>query len=291
MSKPNILIQLDTDAHPSVFDAVVAVDSGVTHLLQYRDVKPENVRELVYGAIFTRGVDDLKHTAIFIGGSDVTAGERLLAKVTETFFGPMRVSVLLDSNGANTTAAAAVLAARQHLPPAGATVLVLAGTGPVGRRVAQLLVGENAVVRLASRAMSKAEEVCTQIGGNNGRAYITPYSTGSRDELIAALQGVQCVISAGAPGVLMLPEDVRRGCSGLQVAIDLNAVPALGIAGIAATDKAKTRDGMVCYGALGVGGTKMKIHRAAIAQLFTSNGLTLDAPQILEIGKRLEASA
>ena len=29
MSKPSILIQLDTDPQPSVFDGVVAVDAGV----------------------------------------------------------------------------------------------------------------------------------------------------------------------------------------------------------------------------------------------------------------------
>ena len=30
-TKPKILIQLDTDPQPSVFDAVVAVDAGVEH--------------------------------------------------------------------------------------------------------------------------------------------------------------------------------------------------------------------------------------------------------------------
>ena len=110
MAKPHILIQLDADPHPSVFDSVVAVDAGVDHLLQYANVQPEAVRDLVYGAMFTRGPEDLKHTAIFIGGSDVSAGEALLKAVTKTFFAPLRVSVLMDANGCNTTAAAAVIA-------------------------------------------------------------------------------------------------------------------------------------------------------------------------------------
>jgi hypothetical protein len=29
MSKPKILVQLDTDAQPSVFDSVVAIETGV----------------------------------------------------------------------------------------------------------------------------------------------------------------------------------------------------------------------------------------------------------------------
>src|SRR4051794_21193361 len=110
-TRPSILLQLDTDPQPSVFDAVVAIDAGVDHLLRHGGVRPEAVRELVYGALFTRGPADLNRTAIFVGGSDVAAGEAVLEAVKKTFFGPFRVSVLFDPNGANTTAAAAVLAA------------------------------------------------------------------------------------------------------------------------------------------------------------------------------------
>ena len=99
MSKPKILVQLDPDTHASVFDAVVAVDAGVDQLLQYDGVEKEQVRDLVHGAMFTRGVADLKHTAVFVGGSNVAAGEALLEAVTKSFFGPMRVSVMMDANG------------------------------------------------------------------------------------------------------------------------------------------------------------------------------------------------
>src|SRR5690349_6997365 len=116
MSLAKILLCLDTDAQPSVFDGVVAVDAGVDHLFRHGSVTPDGVRDLVYGTMFTRGPADLKNTAIFIGGSDVEAGERVLAAVRTVFFGPMRVSLMLDSNGANTTAAAAVLTAGKHLP-------------------------------------------------------------------------------------------------------------------------------------------------------------------------------
>ena len=44
---PKILVQLDGDPQASVFDAVVAVDAGVDHLLQYGGVRPEQVRDLV----------------------------------------------------------------------------------------------------------------------------------------------------------------------------------------------------------------------------------------------------
>jgi hypothetical protein len=286
MSKRKILVQLDSDTHASVFDAVVAVDSGVEQLLQYAAVEPGNVRELVHGAIFTRGPQELRNTAIFIGGSDVAVGEELLNRVRDCFFGPMRVSVLLDANGANTTAAAAVLAVARHVDLAQATATVLAGTGPVGQRVAWLLARQGASVRVASRSHEKAERVCRAVEARVPGGKLVPVKTTSHAETAEAISGVQVVIAAGAAGVELLPAEERKRCSSLKVAIDLNAVPPLGMSGIEATDKAKERDGASCYGAIGVGGTKMKIHKAAVEKLFTANDLVLDAEEVYEIGRQ-----
>jgi hypothetical protein len=288
MSKPKILIQLDPDPHASVFDAVVATDAGVDRLLQYAAVQPEQIQGLVHGAMFTRGVPDLQNTAIFIGGSNVAAGEELLKQAIGCFFGPMRVSVLLDANGANTTAAAAVLAAARHVPLAGVVATVLAGTGPVGQRAARLLARQGANVRVASRSLEKAEQTCAATASREPEAKLTPVKTASAEETAAAVEGAQIVIAAGAAGVELLPADVCRKCKSLKVAIDLNAVPPLGIGGIEVMDKAKERDGVICYGAIGVGGTKMKIHRAAIEKLFTANDLVLDAEEVFGIGQSLE---
>src|SRR5689334_3032788 len=126
MAKPNILIQLDADTQSSVFDSVVAVDAGVAHLFRHGGVSPQDVRGLVHGALFTRGFDDLEHTAVFVGGSSVAAGEALLDAVRKACFGPFRVSAMLDSGGANTTAAAAVLVAGKHLELQGVKSTVLA---------------------------------------------------------------------------------------------------------------------------------------------------------------------
>src|ERR1700722_10267101 len=100
MEKRKILIQIDSDAQASVFDRVVAVDAGADEIFSYAAVKPEQVQGLVHGAIFTRGSKDLKSTAIFVGGSDVAVGERLLHEAVKHMipqFG-LRVSILLDAN-------------------------------------------------------------------------------------------------------------------------------------------------------------------------------------------------
>lgn len=285
--KPKILIQLDSDSHASVFDAVVAVDAGVERLLQYHSVEPTQVRDLVHGAMFTRGVPDLPHTAVFIGGSNVAAGEKLLAQLKQCFFGPMRVSVMLDANGANTTAAAAVLAAAKHVSLAGAKALVLAATGPVGQRVVRLLAREGASVNIGSRSEARAAEVCDAVGRIVPGAKLAPFAAGNATETAAAMAGVQIVVAAGAAGIELLSGEGRRACATLQVAIDLNAVPPAGIGGIEVMDKATERDRVVCYGAIGVGGTKMKIHKAAIAKLFEANDRVLDAEEIYAIGRGL----
>ncbi len=85
----------------------------------------------------------------------------------------------------------------------------------------------------------------------------------------------------------LVAREVRSASKRLQVAIDLSAVPPVGLAGIEITDKAAQRDGMTCYGAIGVGGTKMKIHKAAVRQLFESNDQVLDAEAVYRIGQSL----
>ncbi len=273
-----ILLQFDTDVHASSFDAVTALDASVDHLLSYSQVNSTNVVSLVQGAIFTRGPEELKNTAIFIGGSDVEAGEKLLAKVQESFFGPMRVSVMMDSNGCNTTAAAAVLSARKHLDLSQAKAVILGGTGPVGRRVAQILGACGAHVILTSRTMDKARHVCSVIDGVSGK--YEPAVVPENGDLSPLLKDADLLISAGAAGVRFTHLDQLTASRTLRVAIDLNAVPPLGIEGIQSTDKAKEIGHLVCYGALGVGGLKMKIHHQLIERLFEANDQVIDTSQI-----------
>jgi len=287
-SKPTILVQLDTDAQPSVFDAVVAVDAGVQHLFRHGGVTPANVRDLVYGTIFTRGPADLNSTAIFIGGSNVPVGEAILDMIKKTFFGPFRVSVLFDGNGSNTTAAAAVLTALQASGGSlrETRVLVLAATGPVGQRIVRLLGRLGATVAIGSRDLGRAGALASRLHEATG-AQILPFDMTRSDSLAGELRTASIVINSGPPGVQLLPAALWQNFSHLKVLIDLNAVPPLGIEGVEATDKNKGRSGVQAWGALGVGGTKMKIHKKAIQHLFTASNQVLDAEEVLALGQAL----
>lgn len=286
MEKRSILVQLDSDQHPSVFDRVVAVDSGADELFAYGGVKPEQVRDLVHGAIFTRGPKDLKRTAIFVGGSNVQASEAIFNQLLPAMvpqFG-LRVSVMLDPNGSNTTAAAAVRSVTKQMDVKGKKILLLAGTGPVGQRCAFLLAGLGAIVIISSRTREKADAVLQEVAKRGvDKALLHAMQVANHAELEKALEGCEVVISTGAAGVCLLPAEVRRKFVGLKAVVDLNAVPPMGIEGVEVMDKGTMRDGVICFGAIGVGDLKMKVHRASISKLFERNDYVLDAGEIYEI--------
>ena len=290
-TKPKILLQFDSDQHPSVFDSVVAIDSGVDQLLPFGSVEAVDVRELVHGAMFTRGGESLKKTAIFIGGSRVKSAEQILRAVVDCFFGNIRVSVMLDANGANTTASAAVLCLQRHLPVNEITVGVLGATGSVGQRVCRLLSSQGAKVRIGSRSLSRATSLASHIQDPGSRGPLTPMTTDGPRDLEQFVKGCDALIATGAAGVQLLKQEQWQGLNALKVAIDLNAVPPEGIESIEVTSAGQDVSGKLVYGAIGVGNLKMKIHKCAIATLFESNDHILDLEAIYDIGKKLEQAS
>jgi len=282
-----LLLHLDSARHPSAFDRIVALDGGADEVLSYGAVTEDAVRDLVHGAIFTRGPKDLHNTAIFIGGTDMAAGERLLAAARKAFFGPMRVSVMLDSNGSNTTAVAACTKLERAAGAiAGRRAVVTASTGPVGMRAAGLLAQAGAYVVVTSRRPQGAEAIVEAIQQRFG-ATVRPMTMADGSGAASVLEGAELVLNAGGAGVCLVPQEAWVGRAGLRAIADVNAVPPLGVEGIEVTDNGVDRNGVLVFGALGVGQLKMKIHKACIARLFERNDLVLDAESIAEVAKSL----
>jgi hypothetical protein len=244
------------------------------------------VRELVHGAIFTRGPKDLHNTAVFVGGTDMSLGEQLLAAVLKAFFGPMRVSVMLDSNGSNTTAVAAVARLRHAAGDVrGRRAVVTAGTGPVGMRAAGLLAKAGADVVITSRKpveQGTLDQLRARFGGS-----ITAAVVSDPTKVASVLDGAHLLLNTGPAGVPVVPREAWAGRAGLQAVADLNAVPPAGISGVEAMDDGVTRDGVTVFGALGVGRLKMKIHKACIAKLFERNDQIFDAESISDVAASL----
>jgi hypothetical protein len=284
-----ILIQLDTDEHPSTFDAIVAHDADVDALLRYGSVEPDAVSGLVQSAFFTRGPKDLATLAVWVGGSSVAAGEKVLAAVEAAFFGPFRVSAMLDSNGCNTTAATTVARLARDVGLDGRRVVIV-GAGAVGLRAAALLIREGCEVTVsgipASRFGDKPYRRARGLGVAEERGM--DIAEPEDDEALAKLlDGASLVLAAGPAGVELLPSAVWRSVDSIEVLADFNAAEPQGIEGTKATDDLADYDGKRVLGALAIGGPKMKVHKACVRRLFESNDAILDVDGVYEIAKEL----
>ena len=282
-----VLVQLDTDRHPSPFDAIVAYDAGVDVLLSHGEVTPEVVRGLVQGAFFTRGPGDLSSMAIWVGGSDVTVGEKVLDEVQAAYFGPFRVSAMLDSNGCNTTAATTIARIAKDRDLRGRRAVIL-GVGPVGVRSATLLIQEGCdvlavtipadVLGTDSYHRPRGLAVAERLG-------IDTLEPADRAEMEAAPEGANIVLAAGPAGVQLLRHQVWSTSPTIELLVDYNAAEPLGIEGIEAMDDLAERDGKLVFGALAVGGPKMKTHKASVRRLFERNDVVLNADGVYAVAR------
>lgn len=281
-----LLFQFDTDSHPSVFDTVVAYDGGADHVICHAGLTPANVKPLVEGTIFTRAPKDKKNTAIFVGGSDMVAGQELFAAVQQHFFPGFQVSVMLDSNGSNTTAAAAVAKLAGSGQLSGKKAVVLAGTGPVGQRAAVMLAQEGAAVSLTSRVFARAEKACTAMFERFG-VVLTPLEAFDDTARAQVIREAQIVVATGAAGIELLKPEHWQNNSNIEMMADANATPPIGVGGTDMMDKGTERHGKIIWGAVGFGTLKLALHRACIAKLFEDNKQVFDAELIFKLAKEM----
>ncbi len=279
-----LLYQFDTDPLPSVFDNVVGYDGGADHISAYGGVNAGNVGGLVEGAIFTRSPKDKKNTAIFIGGSNLPQGEAVLASARAKFFGKFRVSIMFDSNGSNTTAAAAVAWLTHNRSLRGKRAVVLAGSGPVGQRAAVLLAREGAQVTVTGRKREVVQAACDAVKSRFG-IEVQAIEAATNAQRAAALDGAQVVLATGASGITLLDAKSWQENGSLELVADANASPPAGIEGVGLSDRGALSHGKILFGALGFGALKLALHRACIARLFEQNDLLLDAEEIYGIAK------
>ncbi len=284
-----LLFQLDTDAIANTFDTVVAFDGGADHVIPKSGITPQNVGTMVDGAIFTRSPKNKKNTALFVTGSNIAAGEAVLDAIKKHVFGDFRVSLMLDSNGSNTTAAAAVALIATHGELTGKKAVILAGTGPVGQRAGVMLAKEGVEVALTSRKLDRAQSASDAM---NTRFAVNLRAAVANDETTtsAALAGANIVIATGAAGTQLVSEAQWRDNSEIEILVDANATPPLGIEGVDMMDKGQERHGKRTYGAIGFGALKLEVHRACIAQLFQSNDQVFDAEEIYALAKNMTST-
>ncbi len=278
-----ILIQLDTDQHPSAFDTIAAYDADVDVVVGYGEITAENLTDVVQGAIFPRGPDGLANTAFWVGGSKVRDGEKVFEAAKKLFFKPFNASIMLDSDGSNTTAAAAVARVRGAVDLKGTKAAVI-GVGPVGLRTAELLRREDAEVTMFTFPPDAMEGKHRRASGipvaeEAGFEVVEP---GSSDELDGALAGRAVVFAAGPAGTQILR---RSGWTqeGVRAVVDYSAADPVGIEGVDRGDSLEEEDGVLKLGALAVGGPKMKLQKACIRAMFETKGTVLDLEGVYDV--------
>jgi methylene-tetrahydromethanopterin dehydrogenase len=294
MERPYILHMFSPTRQTSPFDVNMAADAGYQIIVPYNDVGLDGVAALTQDAIFSRGPKGVARTGIFIGGRDALLATDMLERCRSAMVKPFVVSVMADPSGAYTTAAAMVAcveAALQHGHGgglAGRHVVVLGGTGPVGRVAGVLAAQAGAQVKLSSRHGIDVAEEAARLTSQRFDVEMHGCSAGDRAAVRASIGDADVVLACAAAGVQVLSAEDLSFARRLKVAADVNAVPPEGIAGVGVMDDAKplAGTGAVGIGALAVGNVKYQTqHRLLLKMIQAETPQALGFPQAFAVAR------
>jgi methylene-tetrahydromethanopterin dehydrogenase len=266
----------------SPFDVNMAADAGYQIVVPYCNVDEDSVVQLTQDAIFSRGPKGVSRTGIFIGGRDVMLAADMLDRARQAMVPPFEVSVFADPSGSYTTAAALVALVERHLKAehnvelGGRRVLILGGTGAVGRVAAAMAASLGADVAIASHSsQSRATQVSDEINRRFDIA-TSGVATGNREQLHRELARAEVVFATAVAGVQVMSTADLAFAKNLLVAADVNAVPPEGIAGVNVMDDGKplagaARSDAIGIGALAIGNVKYQVEHRLFVRMRTSN--------------------
>ena len=279
MERPYILHMFTPGRQMSPFDINMAADAGYQMVVPYSDVGLDAIAGLTQDTIFSRGPKGVARTGIFLGGRDVLLAADMLERARKAMVSPFVVSLMADPSGSFTTAAAmvacveAALLKRHAAGLAGLNVLVLGGTGPVGRIAGVLAAQNGANVWLSSRHGIEVAEEAAQDTGKRFQATLHGVSAGDRAALRTSLGQADVVLACAAAGVQVVSAADLAFAPRLKVAADVNAVPPEGIAGVGVMDDAVPLAGTSAMGigALAVGNVKYQTQHRMLVQMREAN--------------------
>jgi hypothetical protein len=286
-----ILIYISPQKYSSLFDLILGYDGGADIVVPYSDTGDEDIRDVVYSCVYTRGTNGRKNTAIFIGGPDVNKGDEFMSAIVSIFKElpeEFRVSVVADPHGAHTTSCACAVKIKKALGDLkGLNATVLAGTGPVGQSISVLLAKQGCNVRITSRKLSKARKVCAIIKKKHG-AIIAAFEAKDAKTIEKAVSDADIVVATGPERVTLLPKSVWSKNPRIKVLVDVNAVPPCGIEGIDPRDDGKRlEDGRISIGALSIGSLKIQVHHRIVEKLFEEKGQIMDLEKIYLVAEMI----
>lgn len=297
MERPRILHMFTPGQQMSPFDINMAADAGYDMVPIYSDVTLDRVAGLTQDAIFSRGPRGVSRTGIFIGGRDVLLAADMVDKAVAAMVPPFVVSVFADPSGSYTTAAAMVACVEAGLKTLGKTlaglkVVVIGGTGTVGRIAGVIAAQQGARVCLSthfgeSMALQAAAETSKRFG-----VMLEGTSGGDRHAVQRSLADADVLLATAAAGIqVVLPEDLAVA-KRLLVAADVNAVPPAGIAGMGVMDKLNILPGTqaLAIGPLAIGNVKYQTqHRLLKRMCESEKPVTYSFPDAFEVAREVLA--
>jgi methylene-tetrahydromethanopterin dehydrogenase len=300
--RPYILHMFTATPQMSPFDVNMAADAGYQIIVPYCGVEAGMVANLTQDAIFSRGPKGVSRTGIFIGGRDVMLAADMLESARKAMVPPFAVSVFADPSGSYTTAAALVALVERHLTKAygmelgGKRVLILGGTGAVGRVAAAMAASLGADVSIASHS-DPARVVRVSDELNQRFDIVTKgVGTGTPAELRAALGEAEIVLATAVAGVQVVSTGDLAHARHLLIAADVNAVPPEGIAGVNVMNDGKPIEGVpnaggaIGIGALAIGNVKYQVeHRLFIQMRTAGKPVYLGFPQAFDEARAVAA--
>lgn len=274
MERPYILHMFTPGRQMSPFDINMAADAGYQIIVPYADVGLDAITGLTQDTIFSRGPRGVARTGIFIGGRDATVAADMLARAKASMVKPFIVSLMADPSGSYTTAAAMVASVetalqRQGQALAGQRVVILGGTGPVGRIAGVIAAQAGAEVFLSSRNGIDAAEDAARATGDRFGVTLHGVSGGDPAAVRTSIAQADVLLACAAAGVQVVSAEALKAATRLKVAADVNAVPPEGIAGVGVMDDAKPLAGTdaVGIGALAVGNVKYQTQHRLLVQM------------------------
>ena len=299
VDRPTILHLFTPGRQASPFDVNMAVDAGYQVVVPYADVDLENLAALTQDAIFSRGPKGVRKTGIFIGGRDVVVANDMLELAQKSMFPPFVVSAFADPSGSYTTAAAMIACVERELRKANAAtfdgkrVLVLGGTGAVGRICGVLCARAGAGVRLCSHSDVKRAKAAADLLNLRFDVKMEGAFVDSSAALRRELTEADVVLATAAAGVQVLGKEDLPAASRMLVAADVNAVPPAGIAGIDVQHDGVPIGGTkaVGIGALAIGNVKYQVqHRLFLRMLEAAKPVFIGFPEAMEMARELVAA-
>jgi methylene-tetrahydromethanopterin dehydrogenase len=300
--RPYILHMFTTSAQMSPFDVNMAVDAGYQAVVPYCNVGLDLVTALTQDAIFSRGPKGVSRTGIFIGGRDVMLAADMLDTAKKAMVPPFEVSVFADPSGSYTTAAALVASVERHLEKTfnsefeGKTVLIVGGTGAVGRIAAAIAASLGADVAIASHANARRAALASDEVNRRFNVATRGVSAATSDELHHELDRAEIVFSTAVAGVQVISAEDLQRAPNLLIAADVNAVPPEGIAGVGVMDDGKPLRGRppgsvaIGIGALAIGNIKYQVeHRLFVRMREGGKPAYLGFPEAFEAAREVIA--